>query len=192
MRPQDAESKIKELARALDVTAFLAKMREYERGDHRTASMSDGRGSAESACPVAVTPETEDWRPHQKMPKGRVLGVADPTDRQIRTDRIAVEQDLQHAALALVHASQIITAWTVPRTDDTEKAEKLAETAGVPCGNVYCHDSETGTQRRITGLQNNRGRKVEGVGPVLCERCYRYEVRTGKRWTPALEAAEAS
>lgn len=185
MRPQDAEKRIKELAAELDVGAFLAKMREFEKGGLPGQSMSDGRGG-DSPCPVAVTPERDDWLPNRGMPKGRVLGVSDPTDRQIRTDRLKVEQGLRHAALALIDVAQTITAWTVPRTDDTEKAEKLKdERPGGPCPNVYCSNW-------ITGLQDDRGRRVKGQGPALCDRCYRYELRTGRAWTPQQEQAEAS
>lgn len=183
MRPQDAEKRIKELAAELDVGAFLAKMREFEKGGLPGQSMSDGRGG-DSPCPVAVTPERDDWLPNRGMPKGRVLGVSDPTDRQIRTDRLKVEQGLRHAALALIDVAQTITAWTVPRTDDTEKAKALNETkGGVPCANVAC-------DRWMTGTQDNRPRHIDGA--ALCERCYRFERRTKRRWTPALEQAEAS
>lgn len=112
------------------------------------------------------------------------LPMLGTTDRQILSARLEYEQNLRHAALALETCVRLQRFWCVPLDTDSEKAEKLKdEKSGVPCANVAC-------DRWMTGTQDNRPRHIDGA--ALCERCYRYERRTHKRWTAALEAAEAT
>lgn len=106
-------------------------------------------------------------------------------DRRIQSARLEYESNLRHAALALETCLRIQFAWCVPLDTDSEKAKKLkdAKTDGVPCANVAC-------DRWMTGAQDSRPRHIDGV--ALCERCYRSQKRTGKRWTPQQDAAEVA
>lgn len=115
----------------------------------------------------------------------RPLPMLGNTDRAILVARREYEQTLAHAALALDSALRLQNAWCIPQTDDTEKEKKLEDTkpAGSPCANVAC-------DRWMTGAPDNRPRRLDGI--ALCERCYRFTRRTGKNWTPAREALEAS
>lgn len=89
------------------------------------------------------------------------------TDRSILRARNEYSEWLTDAAVALERAVRLQRAWTIPRTDDTEKEKKLDDTKpGKPCSNVWC-------------LHWCSGRKDDVLRNGRCPACAMYYRRTG-------------
>jgi hypothetical protein len=130
VRTQDSVAKILEAAPQLNDALMRARLAEYSKFGLPSGG-GDGRGGE------------------------RPLPMLGNTDRAILVARREYEQNLAHAALALDAALRLQNAWCIPRTDDTEKAEKLKaeplKGAG-PCANIWC-------DHICTGLGNDRLRE---------------------------------
>lgn len=177
MRPADCQSTVLELVAQLDTETLLSRMREFTKAGYPGASMSDGRGSAETPCPVREDKKTG------------VLGPADQTDRDLRADRLEYEQALRFMVTAAQRAVGITNKYLIARSTDEVKEQKLAPAKGSgPCGNVFCeHVCEGTANDRLRKAPKRSGDDPAKATVARCVTCDRWWRRHGTERDPRRE-----
>lgn len=189
MRPIECQTVTLELVAQLDTETLLSRFREYAKDGYPGASMGDGRGSADTPCPVAVVKPDPDWLPTPRdpssvqwnLPSRDVLGPSDATDREIRADRLQYEQALRFMVTAAQTAVGITNKYLIARTTDSAKEAVLAAPKGSgPCGNVLCDHVCDGTANdRLRKAPKRSGDDPAKATVARCVACDRWWRRHG-------------
>lgn len=148
-----------------------AKVLELTKAGQRGASFSEGRGNGETPDLVACTPEDSDWVP--TLPgeplrgvAGRVLGLADPADRDVLGLQSTVYRQLSRAESAILAAleahDKILAKARKKQVDDEILLEHIWCTS---CLRVQNEDGTAHCAPRAPAKQ-------VGEDSTLCRWCY--------------------
>lgn len=179
MKLTDLEARIKSGAFELDIRALRSKLDEYEKAGQRSQSMSDGRGSGETPCPVAPD-------------KLGVLGPTDPTDRQIRTDRLLAEAAVRNVSTAMQTLLGIQRKYLNARTTDAARQAALTKPpkGSGPCGNVWCNHVCAGVGHDRLRKSTRKGDDPSKAPVARCRNCDVYWSRNGRERDPRVASGQ--